>query len=247
MVFILRLLNIVSYAMSQKFTLEGEASTITMVDEASYTVYNEKSLNFVDSSDIPALTLTSSDSCSMNLDRRMVVHGNLLASTEKSFKIQNYEQWKLVILEDFQGQISGWSEDDISNCGTSPDLFLGGHCKFSSEVVTKTFTLPAHTQIKFLMTFHFLDRWEGETAYLKLDGKYVWLESYQACNNLHSSLCVYKGIDVCGDDYPDRMGASVRFVGEHTSETVKVEVSTTLTRDSCEVSWGIDDIQIFIQ
>ena len=247
MLLFIRFLNFICLTSGQKFTLDGDAGTITFVDDTSYTLYNERDLNLVDSSGTLAMRLTQSDTCTMEVDRRMVVHGELLASTSKSFKIQEFEQWKLVVIEDFQGSISGWSEDDIGNCGNSPDLFLGGHCKFSDTVLTKTFTLPAHSYVKLQLSFHFFDRWESESAYLKVDGNYVWSESYLACNNLHSDLCMYKGIDTCGDDFPDRMGYPVRYVGAHTHSSMEVEVSTTLDRDACEVSWAIDDIQIFIK
>lgn len=247
MLLIIRFISLLSHALSQKFALDGDSGSLTFTDEASYTIYNELDLNIVDDSGTLALKFTQTDTCTLEVDRRMRIHGELLASTSHSFIIQDYEQWKLIIVEDFQGQITGWSEDDISNCGTSPDLFLGGHCKFSSEVVSKTFDLPEHKYLQIQFNFHFLDRWEAESAYLKIDGEYVWSESYQACNNLHSDLCMYKGIDVCGDDFPDRMGYPVRFVAAHTQDTVLIEVSTNLDRDACEVSWGIDDLQIFIK
>ncbi|OMJ89222.1 hypothetical protein SteCoe_8608 [Stentor coeruleus] len=233
--------------LGQKFTLNGEAAILTFIDDASYTLYNEEAFYVIDSTGIPAITLTQQDTCSLEFDRRMIVHGSLLASTEKAFQIENNEQWKLVVVEDFQGQILGWSEDDISSCSGSIDYFLGGHCKFSNQIVSKSWTLPKHEFVMLQITFHFLDKWEGESAYMKVDGNYVWSESYQACNNLHSSLCVYKGIDVCGDDFPDRIGYPVKYTGKHTSESIMMEISTTLDRDPCEASWGIDDVQIFIK
>lgn len=233
---------------SQTFTMEGDSSTILFVqDDLSYTLYNEEVFSIVDSSSTPAFTLNETTDCISTFDRRVLIHGPFLASTSQSFKLQNYEQWKLVIFEDFQSSITGWSEDDISNCGSSPDLFLGGHCKLSNEQVAKNFTLPSHNEVKVTANFHFIDKWEGESAYLKVDDKYVWTESYQSCNNLRASICQSEGINVCGDDYPDRMGYLVRYAGSHTREEISLEFSSTLTRDSCEASWGIDNIEIYIR
>ena len=244
---VIRYLCILGLVLSQKFTLDGDASILSFVDDATYTMYNEQDLSIVDSSSVSVLKLTQTDTCSMDIDRRMIIHGDLLASTSKSFLINNYDQWKLILTEDFQGQITGWSEQAISNCGTSPDLFLGGYCKFSSNIASKTFKLPPHNYIQIQLTFHFLDKWESESAFMKIDGNYVWSESYQSCSNMYSDLCQTSGINVCGDDFPDRMGFPVRYIGKHNQTNVKLEVSTNLKRSACEVSWGIDDIQIYIR
>lgn len=241
-------LLLVGFCTSQTFTMEGEASTISLVqDDITYTLYNEDEFSIVDSSSTPALTLNQSSDCISTFDRRVLVHGPFLASTSKSFKLLSYEQWKLVIFEDFQSSVTGWSEDDISNCGSSPDLFLGGHCKFSNENVTKTFSLSSHSEIKVSANFHFIDNWKGESAYMKVDGEYVWSESFESCSNLRASVCQSEGINVCGDDYPDRMGHFIRYAGSHSDDEVTLEFSSTLSRDSCEVSWGIDNIEIYIR
>jgi hypothetical protein len=231
----------------QKFSLEGPAGSVFFEDDSQFRLYNEQDFRFIDGNGDEALRIKQTDGCKMTADRRMVIHGNLLGSTSSSFKIQDQEQWKLVAIEDFQGRISGWSEDAVSNCGRSADLFLGGSCKFSNKIAKKTFTLPKHSYAKVQLSFHFIDRWEGESAVLKIDGKFVWTESYTACNNIYAVVCQKKGISVCGEDFPDRMGYPVSWTGKHDAEKITVEVSTTLNRDPCEASWGIDDVQIFIK
>lgn len=39
--------------------------------------------------------------------------------------------------------------------------------------------------------FHFFDKWEGESAFLKLDGQAVWTQSYQWCDEVraHGGAC----------------------------------------------------------
>jgi hypothetical protein len=236
-------------ALGQKFTMNGESSTILFTDNSSYTLYNEDDFNFIDSSNIYTLVLTQNDACSMDLDRRMVVHGSLLSSTNTSFVLQNNEQWKLVIVEDFQNQIKGWSYDTLSSCGNSPDLFLGGHCKLSNQVVSKNFTLPAHSYVKFQMNFHFLDKWQGNSAYLQIDGKFVWVETYNAISNFISNSRENNGLNACGDSYSDRLAYPVKYVGKHSNASLNIQVFTNLdsSTDPCEVSWGIDDIQIYIK
>lgn len=234
-------------AQHPKITIDGPASTITFLDNKEYTIYNENNLTISDSNNDVLFTISQQDVCNITLNRRMIVNGDLLGSISSPVKIQSFEQWKLAVIEDFQGQITGWSDSSISNCGSSPDLFLGGHCKFAGKSVSKTFDLPDHSYVRVRFSVNFLDKWEGESVHVKLDSNIVWSESYQACNNLHSTMCQYKGIDVCGDDYPDRIGHPVEWSGVHTAESVNLEFSSTLDRDSCEVSWGIDHLEIYIR
>ncbi|CAG9314319.1 unnamed protein product [Blepharisma stoltei] len=246
MLYLLFLTFNLGLAQHPKITLDGPSATVYFLGDYDYSVVNSQNFTIEDSSNNNLLTITQSDSCNITANRRIVVHGDLLASNAP-IKIQNYDQWQLVALEDFQGQLSGWSDSSVSNCGSSPNIFLGGHCKYSDVSVSKTFTIPSHSYIKVSFNVNFLDRWEGESVYMKLDSNIVWNESYQACNNLHSTLCQYKGIDSCGDDYPDRIGHPVTYSGVHSADSVTLEFSSTLDRDSCEVSWGIDDLEIYIR
>jgi len=239
---------VVCKAEHPKFTLEGSYASIKFEDEFTYQILNENNFAVLDSEENELLKLEEkTDGCEMELKRRMLVEGSLLGSRKSSFQLQSYEQWKLIVLEDFQNQISGWSDDSVNSCANSPDLFLGGHCKFSDATASKSFSLPSHYYILVKFNVHFFDRWEGESVFFKLDGETVWSESYTACTNLHSNLCFYKGIDVCGDEFPDRMGQTAMYSGFHTKEEVTLEFSSTLNRDSCEVSWAIDNIEIYVR
>merc|ERR1719261_1295381 len=92
-------------------------------------------------------------------------------------------QWRLVSTEDFSAQGVGWSRADVSQCaGVS---MLGGFCKFGQGEVIKTFTgLPPHKQLRIVANYHFIDRWIGESGYMKLnigrDGSpvVVWTEQH---------------------------------------------------------------------
>lgn len=51
------------------------------------------------------------------------------------------------------------------------EWFLGGPCVIADGEVRKTFTdLPPHTQIKVTAQYHFIDNWQGETGYAKIEG-----------------------------------------------------------------------------
>ena len=40
-------------------------------------------------------------------------------------------------------------------------------------------SLPPHTEVRVKARFHFIDKWNGENAYLKVDGGYAWLASHK--------------------------------------------------------------------
>jgi len=57
----------------------------------------------------------------------------------------------------------------LSNCGNN-NYFLGGHCKLSSDELSKTFeNLPKHEHVRIVATYHMFDNWQGEYAYMKLN------------------------------------------------------------------------------
>ena len=35
-----------------------------------------------------------------------------------------------------------------------------------------------HTELRLKATFHYIDRWEGASAYARVDSQFVWAESY---------------------------------------------------------------------
>jgi hypothetical protein len=73
--------------------------------------------------------------------------------------------------------------------------FLGGHCNFAFTDVTKTFKeLKKHSVLKINASFHMLDNWNGEKAYMKINDKIVWSRSGK-----HSK----KGLNICGGDFND--------------------------------------------
>ncbi len=40
-------------------------------------------------------------------------------------------------------------------------MFLGGHCNFANDVVTRKFDLPKHSKIMLKFNLHFIDEWRG--------------------------------------------------------------------------------------
>eukprot|EP01017_Pseudomicrothorax_dubius_P010725 TRINITY_DN1386_c0_g1_i1.p1 TRINITY_DN1386_c0_g1~~TRINITY_DN1386_c0_g1_i1.p1 ORF type:complete len:168 (-),score=3.79 TRINITY_DN1386_c0_g1_i1:35-538(-) len=63
-----------------------------------------------------------------------------IASFDDNLSFHDSPQWKLYFFDDFQGERRGWSRNDVSSCGTSSNLFLGGHCNFANTIVTVSYT-----------------------------------------------------------------------------------------------------------
>ena len=244
--FVLIALLALSASAEPTFSLDGPSSTIIFNSSSPYTLYNEDKFTLYDAEE-NELMVIDLDEDLLEFDRRVEAHADLHGNIESEFRVRDFRQWKLFAREDFQGAIVDWSDDSIGGCGTNPDLFLGGPCKYADTSVSKTWDLPEHEFIQVKATVHFFDHWEGESVYVKVDDNTVWSESYETCTHMRSSLCLHKGLDLCGDEYPDRIGVPVHFSGPHTEDLLTFEIGSDLARESCEVSWGFDDVEIYIK
>lgn len=126
---------------------------------------------------------------------------------------------------------------------------LGGYCKLDSAQVSKSFPLPAHTHVKITASFHFIDRWAGETAFMKLNvgpdaaQEVVWTERYEEGESTN-------GLNVCGDpNVPEGNFASpIEVVVPHTRDSIEVVFGTTMqSTDACDRSWGISNVEIQVK
>jgi len=172
-----------------------------------------------------------------------------LSAGSNNLQFQGMNQWKLWIDDDFEDNDSreGWSQSAIATCGKSPNTFLGGHCNFGNVTAEKTFTgLPAHTKVKVTFNYHFFDEWTGQIAWAQIGGQYVWTEAYKWCQGILPFYCQSMGISVCGEDTSDRLGRAVQVITQHSDSSITLTFGSTITGDSCLVSWGIDDVRIYI-
>merc|ERR1711964_311060 len=122
--------------------------------------------------------------------------------------------------------------------GKSGNFFLGGHCSASRGGLQKDFRVERpHTQVRVQARFHFIDNWEGESAFFKVDGEYVWLDS-------HSNSDGKQVLSLCGNpNFSDsRLGALIDVVVPHTGDVLNLAFGSTLLpeKDTCNASWGVD-------
>ena len=108
------------------------------------------------------------------------------------------------------------------------------------------------------MRVHFLDKWEGESFYVKVDGQYMFTRAHTWCASDKVLLepCLAKqsaddarfGINVCGDpNFPDTLSSHVSFqLAAHTAHTMRVTLGSNLGSNTA-ASWGVDDLTILVQ
>lgn len=154
-------------------------------------------------------------------------------------------QWRMIHSEDFTNP-TNWSDNRNSECAGI--TMLGGYCIFSEGEITKKYTqIPSHTQIKISATFHFIDAWAGETAYLKAtigsgDAlEYVWTESYRAGQTA-------SGTNICGGHHSEgRFSSPIDVIVPHEKDNIEIVFGSTADQDPCALSWGISKFQLYIR
>ncbi|CRG96237.1 conserved Plasmodium protein, unknown function [Plasmodium gallinaceum] len=154
------------------------------------------------------------------------------------------KQWKLFHLNTFDVNDNSWIPSEISTCRNSPDSFLGGPCKFgATEAYTKINNLPYHKKLNIKLRVHFFDKWDNDSLFLQVDNKTMWTQSHELCPEGNCLL----GIDVCGQNHPDRLSVPIDIQFQHSSDTLNILIGSTLkkTTDPCLTSWGVDDFMIY--
>lgn len=102
--------------------------------------------------------------------------------------------------------------------------------------------MPAHNYIKIIATLHFIDKWEGESAVVTLNGSPKWLRSVKASD--------HGGINICGGDHDESaFNVPVYIETPHKEESIKIGFRTSIKEgeDPCTKSLGIDNVEVYIK
>ncbi len=161
-------------------------------------------------------------------------------------KIRNIPQWKLVFEEDFSNGAQGWTNNTVTECGGVK--MLGGYCQFGGGEVFKIFNnLTKHNQIRIQATYHFIDAWDTESGFMRVnngkDGEmqYIWIERY-------SAFVGTGGINVCGGRWPEGKFASpIDVTLPHKQNSIKLGFGASIEQDPCDESFGVSGIRIYIR
>lgn len=181
------------------------------------------------------------------IDREKKVKGQDEIITKK-FSAQ--KTWALWYLETFDEINNFWRDNNFSliSCSAFDESFLQHDCKSPmNEVFYENNDLPNHTELKINLNFHFIDKWEGQQAWLKVDDIYLWSETHTWCETEFYSTCAKQGLDTCLESYPDKMGVFLTFSIKHTGQQVKITVGTNIPKDKCDLHWGIDNVEILLR
>merc|ERR1711965_125095 len=160
-------------------------------------------------------------------------------------EIDNVRQWSLVTVEDFEEdtEIAGWDHKETTEC--AGQKFLGGPCtKGGDSELSKTYTkLPPHTQLRIPAKYMFIDSWDGESAYMKVNDSPVWADTYN-----HAQVEAKSGINVCGNGTPEgRFMRNIDVTVPHNGPTFDLKFGATTDEHSCDESFGVDSVMVFVR
>ena len=148
--------------------------------------------------------------------------------------------WTVISFEDFSGSASGWSDNRTTTCGTAS--ILGGYNTFSNGAtssVQKTFGLLGvpHSEARVTLSYWSIDSWDGEQAYVRVDGADIFRTSYTQST----------GAGICGGGWLDRGPNPVAGQPGHSTNSLTVQAGSTLDQGPTDESWGIDDVRVMIR
>eukprot|EP00466_Bigelowiella_natans_P004838 jgi/Bigna1/135061/aug1.27_g9769 len=106
---------------------------------------------------------------------------------------------------------------------------------------SRTFAIPRHHEmIRLVATVHFVDDWQGETAYLKVDGSIVWTQSHTERNS--NQL-----MNICGKvRYPDsKFSVPIDVTIPHSSPSMKVTFGSNLRTD--QALFGLSSLAVYMK
>lgn len=224
-----------------------EGSKILFGPRSEFAMGTDAAGNFiVEQASAPAPLLSLDNADTLRLGAKRVEARALDAS--QGISVRGVNQWQLVQSEDFSKIGAGWSRPEVTQCAGV--FMLGGFCKLSRGEVNKTFTgLPPHKQLRIVATYHFIDRWIGETGYMKLNvgmsdcPVVVWSER-------HAQQEAKNGLSLCGDaGTPEgKFSAPVDVTMNHRKDSVQVSFGSTMDdADPCDESWGISNMEIYVR
>jgi len=196
----------------------------------------------------------------------LTVSGAVASTAAGSVLAHGVHQWKMVMHDDFHHTtVEAWRNlgaqrplppnNAVTTCAAHrhalSDTFLGD---YGAMEASKAFLLPAHAWLRVEARVHFLDKWEGESVYLKIDGQVVWSERWTWCDKLLVNLCVpgtaaapTATIDSCGREYPDRLSFPLIVTLFHSGEELELSFGSTLAANTTDASWGVDDLRLSLR
>lgn len=224
-------------------------STNQLNSENKYTLKVEKNTNemSLDFNNKKLLKINSHESITFYND--LIINSSTIEFALNSENIENHNEKQFILhsFEDFNDdKIENEWKIKTSKCGMN--RILGGYCILSHNEITKKYKIDRKfSEIKINVNFDFFDNWEGESAYMKINDKVVWVDSYNWCDKLLTYRCKEKGINVCGAEFPDRINVPIEIVLPLNQNEFTLSFGSNIEKNSCEASWGIENIEIYVR
>ncbi|CAD8197977.1 unnamed protein product [Paramecium pentaurelia] len=138
-----------------------------------------------------------------------------------------------------QFQMDGWmileGFQNKTSCSILP--LLGGFSKTGQKSkIIKSINLPVHCFVKIKFSFVFIDKWENEYAQFYIDDQLIWYYSHKS---------VAEEITICGNSFGEKI-LNQEIILPHKQQFLQMQFTTTLKNSPSQQSFGIRDIQIFI-
>jgi hypothetical protein len=151
--------------------------------------------------------------------------------------------WTRVFMDSFDaGAQAGWSMTTTTVCGDYGTI-LGGYGVMAGGEVSNTISALGvkHTTVRSDFQYIKIDSWDGESAYVYLDGVMGWATNYY----------YYQGAEMCGryrgGDYDNEDRAEVSFTVDLTGDQHAFVAGSTLDQTSDDESFGIDNVALWVR
>jgi len=151
--------------------------------------------------------------------------------------------WTTLFSDDFEtGVDSGWSYASTYTCGDWSTI-LGGYGLLAGGEVYNDIGLGgiSHTEARVEIRYLKLDSWDGELAYVQVDGTDIWTANLYY--NEGEEMCGWnRGYEGSYDDYHD-----ITETVAHTASSLLLLAGSTLDQDATDESFGIDNVLVWIR
>lgn len=152
--------------------------------------------------------------------------------------------WTQVFLDDMDPPDSGWSFQSTYNCGIWGRI-LGGYNLLAGGSINNTVGLRSvpHTEVWVEMDYITLDSWDGELAYVDVNGSRIWGQGQNNHESIYGEVCGwnrgYYG------SFDSRHYVSTILSG--TFSSIQLVVGSQLNQAPSDESFGLDDVYVWVR
>jgi len=197
----------------------------------------------VNSDGLFTINLQQHEMISVNEKGKVTMNADLYVknlNVNDDIVVGGISQWRLVRSDIFTDKTisTAWKFETYLDC---PAFSIITTTTKKTPITYTYLNLPPHTQVQLQATVHFVDDWQGETAYLKIDDEYVWTKS-------HGQEVIGHPINVCGSPLFGETSFSlpIDVAVWNKNKMLKLEFGTTLEA-GVTAYLGLSSINLYIR